>query len=165
VNIAIDRAVAPTPELRELIAGLNAVLDAAYEPHQRHGLALEQLFAPDMRFFLARLDGAACGCGGVALCAGYAEVKRMFTRAEARGRGVAKALLARIEDEARAAGLPVLCVETGIHQHEAIALYEKAGFRRCGAFGPYAAMPPANIETSLFFAKHLGAGSASRSAP
>jgi putative acetyltransferase len=155
VNIAIERAVAPTPELRELIAGLNAVLDAAYEPHQRHGVALEQLFGPDMRFFLARLDGLACGCGGVALCGDYAEVKRMFISAKARGRGVAKALLARIEDEARAALLPLLYVETGIHQHEAIGLYEKAGFRRCDPFGPYAAMAADRIETSLFFAKAL----------
>ena len=160
MTIAIERAAAPTPELRELIAGLDAVLGAAYEPHQRHGLAIGELFRPGMRFFLARLDGVACGCGGVALARDYAEVKRMFTRAEARGRGIAKALLARIEDEARAAGLPILYVETGIHQPEAIGLYEQAGFRRCGPFGPYAAMAAKRIETSLFFAKGIAPGSA-----
>jgi len=79
----------------------------------------------------------------------------MYTRQEARGRGVAKALLRRIESQARAAGAPRLFLETGIHQREAIGLYERVGFRRCAAFGPYAAMPAENIETSLFFVKAL----------
>src|SRR6516164_9743505 len=134
MNITIERAVEATPDLERLVAELNAVLGAAYPPHQRHGLALEQLFEPHMRFFLARLDGAAVGCGGVALFDGYAEVKRMYTRREARGRGVAKALLRRIEEQARAAGASVLYLETGIHQREAIGLYERMGFEHCDAF-------------------------------
>jgi putative acetyltransferase len=155
MNIAIERVSEATAELRGLIAELNAVLDAAYAPHQRHGLALEQLFAPDMRFFLARSDHVAVGCGGFALGDDYAEVKRMYTRPQARGRGVAKALLRQIEDAARAAGAPVLRLETGIHQQEAIGLYERAGFRRRDPFGPYAAMPADSIETSLFYEKGL----------
>jgi len=85
----------------------------------------------------------------------YAEVKRMYTRRVARGRGVAKALLRRIEEEAREAGKLVLRLETGTRQHEAIGLYERMGFRPRGPFGPYAAMPAQNIETSLFFEKIL----------
>ena len=85
----------------------------------------------------------------------YAEVKRMYTRPAARGRGVAKALLYRIEDEARRANKLVLRLETSILQREAICLYETMGFRPRGPFGPYAAMPACNIETSLFFEKIL----------
>ena len=69
-----------------------------------------------MRFFLARLDGIAVGCGGVAVFDDYAEVKRMYTRPSVSGRGLAKGLLRRIEDDARAAGKSVLRLETGIHQ-------------------------------------------------
>lgn len=152
MDIAIEQVREPTQELRELIGELNAALGALYEPHQRHGLALEQLFEPHLRFFLARLDGAAMGCGGVALFAGYAEVKRMYTRPAARGRGLAKALLTRIEDEARATGKPVLRLETGDRQAEAIGLYERMGFR---ARGPFARMPAGNIATSVFFEKWL----------
>jgi len=94
-----------------------------------------------MRFFLVRLENLAVGCGGVALFDDYAEVKRMYTRPAVRVLGLAKALLRRIEEEARTASVPVLRVETGIHQREAIGLYETAGFRPCGPFGPYAAMP------------------------
>src|SRR5215470_19527258 len=104
MNLSIERISAPTAELRELIGELDAVLGAAYEPHQRHGLSLDQLFEPHVRFFLACLDGAAVACGGVALFDDYAEVKRMYTRPTARGRSVAKAVLRRLEEEARAAG-------------------------------------------------------------
>ena len=70
----------------------------------------------------------------------YAEVKRMYTRPAARGQGIAKAVLRRIEDEARRAGKSVLRLETGTHQQEAIGLYAHMGFRPRGPFGPYAAM-------------------------
>ena len=160
MEITIERVVEATPELRALVGELNELLEAAYPPEQRHGLALERLFDPHMRFFLARLEGAPVGCGGVALFDNFAEVKRMYTRPEARGRGVAKALLHRIEQEARAAGLPLLYIETGTLQREAIGLYQRNGFRRCAAFGPYAAMPAENIATSLFFAKALRAAAA-----
>src|SRR5215469_2681664 len=104
MSITIERAVEATPEVHDLIGELNDVLGAAYEAHQRHGLSIEQLFEPNVRFFVARLDGLAVGCGGVAVFDDYAEVKRMYTRPAARGWGIAKALLRRTEHEARAAG-------------------------------------------------------------
>jgi putative acetyltransferase len=156
MNITIERVSQATPEVHDLIGELNAVLGAVYEAHQRHGLAIEQLFEPNVRFFLARLDGLVVGCGGVAIFDDYAEIKRMYTRPVARGRGVAKALLRKIEEEARGAGKSVLRLETGTYQHEAIGLYEAMGFQPRGPFGPYAAMPAHNIETSLFFEKVLG---------
>jgi len=155
ISITVERAVEATHEVRDLIEELNEVLGAAYEAHQRHGLSIEQLFEPHVRFFIARLDGLAVGCGGVAVFDDYAEVKRMYTRPMARGRGVAKALLCRMEDEARGAGILVLRLETGTRQHEAIGLYQRMGFRPRGPFGAYAAMPARNIETSLFFEKTL----------
>src|SRR5215813_6068330 len=128
MNITIEQSVEATLEVRDLIRELNDVLGAAYEEHQRHGLSIEQLFEPHVRFFLARLDGFAVGCGGVAVFEDYAEVKRMYTRPAARGRGVAKALLRRIEDEARRARKSVLRLETGTYQQEALGLYEHMGF-------------------------------------
>ena len=105
---------------------------------------------------MARLDGLAIGCGGVAIFDDYAEVKRMYTRPTARGRGVAKALLRKIEEETRGEAKSVLRLETGIRQQEAIGLYEAMGLQPRGPFDPYAAMPAYNVETSLFFEKVLG---------
>jgi putative acetyltransferase len=155
MNITIERAVEATPEVHDLTGELNDVLGAAYESHQRHGLPIEQLFEPHVRFFVARLDGIAVGCGGVAMFDDYAEVKRMYTRLAVRGRAVAKALLQRIEDEVCRAGKSVLRLETGIHQQKAVGLYQRMGFRLRGPFGQYAAMPARNIEMSLFFEKKL----------
>jgi putative acetyltransferase len=59
--------------VHDLIGELNAVLGAVYEAHQRHGLAIEQLFEPNVRFFVARLDGLVVGCGGVAMLDDYPE--------------------------------------------------------------------------------------------
>lgn len=154
-EIVIAAVWAPSQDVRDLVGELDAVLGSAYVPEQQHGLRLEDLFQPHIRFFVASVDGTAAGCGGVSLCDGYAEVKRMYTRASVRGRGVARAMLLRIEAEARDAGLPVLRLETGVHQHESLRLYEGAGFRRRGPFGPYADMPATAIATSLFYEKSI----------
>jgi len=154
-RIVIEIARSPTDEARDLIGELEAVLSAEYPPEQRHGLKLEAIFEPHVRFFLVRMNGEAIGCGGVALFADFAEVKRMYVRAAARGRGVAQALLKRLEAEARGAGLSTLRLETGDRQHAAMRLYERAGFARCGAFGAYAAMKPDAVATSVFFEKSV----------
>ena len=153
--IIVERVAAPTAAAAALIAELDAVLGAVYEPEQRHGLSLDQVFELHVRFFVAFRDGAAVGCGAVALFDGYAEVKRMYTRAAARGQGVGKAILARLEAEARAAGKPLLQLETGTLQNAAIGLYESCSFRRCAAFGNYAALPPHRIAASIFYEKRL----------
>jgi putative acetyltransferase len=155
LDIVIEQLAGPTAEVEQLVAELDAVLGALYVPEQRHGLSIEQIFQPNVRFFIARLNGEAVGCGALALFDGYGEVKRMYTREAARGRGVGKAVLARIEQEARAAGMPVLRLETGTYQAAAIGLYEGCGFGPCSAFGHYATLPLQRIATSLFYEKTI----------
>ena len=149
-GIVIEQAEGPTDEVRLLIGELDAELSQHYPPEQRHGLTLDAIFAPHVRFFVARAGGQPAGCGGVAFCDGFAEVKRMYVRPEARGRGVADAILARLVTEVSAAGLPLLRLETGTQQQAALHFYRRAGFRTCGAFEPYASMPPHNVATSVF---------------
>jgi putative acetyltransferase len=160
-DVRIELTPSATEEVRALIDELETLLAAEYSPEQRHGLALDALFQPHIRFFLARLGGAAVGCGGVALFSDFAEVKRMYVRDAARRRGVAGALLARLEEEARQAGLSWLRLETGAHQIAAMQLYARAGFRRCPAFAAYALMAPQSIVTSVFFEKRIGSRASS----
>jgi len=155
MDVVIELTQSPTPEVLDLLGELDAALSGPYAADQRHALSVEQLFQPHIRFFLARLDGVAVACGGVAFLDGYGEVKRMYSRSRARGLGLAKALLGRIEAEARGAGLSLLRLETGIHQLEALRFYEGAGFRRRAPFGSYLDLPPHAIETSLFYEKAL----------
>ncbi|HEX5244742.1 MAG TPA: GNAT family N-acetyltransferase [Tepidisphaeraceae bacterium] len=155
MSLEIVKVEAPTDEVRLLIGELDAELNATYSAEQRHGFNISRLFQPGISFFVARVDGKPAGCGGVAFADGLAEVKRMYVRLIFRGRKVAPAILARLEQEARDNNLDRLVLETGDAQTAAMRFYERQGFMRCGAFGEYAKMPAASIVRSVFFEKRL----------
>jgi GNAT superfamily N-acetyltransferase len=73
--------------------------------------------------------------------AATAEIKRMYVVAARRGQGLARAMLAHLEETARAAGAEVMILETGLAQPEAIALYESSGYTPIPGFGHYAWSP------------------------
>jgi putative acetyltransferase len=127
-----------TPDASALIEELEAHLASFYPVESRHGLSVERLLREGVAFFVTRHDGAAAGCGGVQVFGHeYAEVKRMYVRPQFRGLGLGRLMLERLTEHAQRHGVPVLRLETGIHQHEALALYERSGFRRIPPFGPY----------------------------
>ncbi|MFE6285852.1 GNAT family N-acetyltransferase [Streptomyces sp. NPDC057877] len=68
---------------------------------------------------------------------GDAELKRMFVIRPARGLGLARRILAALEDDARGAGRTRMVLETGTQQPEAIALYTSSGYEPCAKFGYY----------------------------
>jgi len=153
--LEIERVVAPTDEVRALIGELDAELAGSYSAEQRHGLTIEAIFHPPVRFFVARLDGQAVGCGGVACFDDFAEIKRMYVRPSARGAHISDAIIERLEEEARSAGVPVVRLETGVFQPAAIGFYRRRGFMPCRAFEPYASLPASAIKTSYFMEKQL----------
>ena len=155
MSLVIEKAEKPTEDVRILIQQLEEELSPHYEAHQRHGLKLEAIFQPGIHFFLARRGGQALGCGGVALYPAFAEVKRMFVSREARGQGIADAIMDRLADVARQADRPLLRLETGDRQQAAIRFYRRCCFGFCGPFAPYSTMPPENIATSIFMEKQL----------
>ena len=81
---------------------------------------------------------------------GDAELKRMYVVEDMRGRGIARRVLAALEDDARAAGRRRMVLETGAKQPEAVALYTSSGYEPCGKFGYYRFH-----ELSLCYAKAL----------
>lgn len=70
-----------------------------------------------------------------------AEIKRMFVTPAARGNGVARRVLARLEDSAQAEGVERLVLETGTMQPDAMALYEASAYEPVVPFGHYAHSP------------------------
>jgi putative acetyltransferase len=155
MTIILEHVAQPTPSVAKLIGELETHLGGLYEAHQRHGLNLDRLFQPHIMFFIARNGGSPVGCGGIAFDDGFAEVKRMFVRPQARGTGVAQAILARLENEARQRGYTRVTLETGDVLAAAIRLYERAGYRLCPPFGHYAHLPAQSIERSRFFEKTI----------
>jgi GNAT superfamily N-acetyltransferase len=94
---------------------------------------------PDGIFLLAWEGEEAVACGGVCRYdETTAELRRMYVTPGARGRGLARLLLAALEDEARGLGYAFVRLETGDRQPEAIRLYASSGYQPIPRFGPFA---------------------------
>jgi GNAT superfamily N-acetyltransferase len=109
------------------IEGLYGSLDIDQTPSARP----DELTPAAGGAFLVGYDGAGrpVACGAVKrLDARTGEIKRMFVAPEARGQGVARALLAALEDAARELGYERVRLDTGAKQPHAQALYASAGY-------------------------------------
>jgi GNAT superfamily N-acetyltransferase len=135
------RAVpAGTGDAADLVGAMVAEMRALYD-----GLDLE---APDMPkagpaelgppggvYLVGYRDGIpVCGGGLKRLPDGACEIKRMYVVPGARRSGVARALLAALEDQARTMGYLIARLDTGSRQPHAQAFYEASGYRRVGNF-------------------------------
>lgn len=153
VSIAVESPL--QDEVRELIAEPNEVLLTLSPPEACYHLTVEQMAEPGVTVWIAREDGSAIGCGALKRhTADVGEVKRMYTRPAAQGRGVGREILAKIVKAAEEDGLGELVLETGDEHPAAWAIYEKAGFTRCGPVLDYPDSP-----YSVFYQKQLGRSS------
>ena len=149
--ITITAADPREPELRRLIEDLDRLQLSLYPAESNHLLDIETLAGPDIRFFSAAIEGKILGCGCIRLCEDYAEVKRVYVDPHSRGIGLARAIMARLEAEVLASGRTTARLETGIHQPEALGLYEALGYSRRHSFGDY----PVDDPNSVFMEKRL----------
>ena len=139
------------PEVRALLGKLDAYCAALYPAESNHLMDIASLVGGDVLFLVARdVEGRAVGCAALVNRGAYGEVKRMMVDEARRGQGTGRQLLEHLAMFARMAGVRELKLETGIHQPEAIALYERFGFTRCAPFGAYQPDP-----LSLFMEKSL----------
>lgn len=150
-------AVVITPEhpagtdATALIAELDGHLTPLYASESRHGFSVQKLIDEAVAFFVIRDGGSPAGCGGIKLFGtDYGEIKRMWVRPQFRGSGYGKLMLDHLADYAMSHGVALLRLETGIHQHAAIRLYEREGFKRIPPFGNYR-----NDPVSLCYEKRI----------
>lgn len=93
----------------------------------------------------------AVACGAIKeLDSKSMEVKRMFTLPEKRGKGLASAILKELEVWTKELGYEKTVLETGKRQTEAVALYQKCGYKIIPNYGQYI-----GIENSVCFEKEL----------
>lgn len=132
-------------------------IEATYPEDAENGIiptTTEELVAQG-RLVVARVDSAPAGTGAL-MAHGpvdglpVLEVKRMFVRPEFRGFGVARGVLAKLEQLARERGAEKLVLMCGPRQPEALRLYETCGYSRRSAYGKHVEHP-----LSIFFEKHL----------
>lgn len=127
--------------LDQYFAELSARFDVGFDPARSNPAQPEEMTPPRGFFFVAWLDGAPAGCGGLKIRdEGTGEVKRMWTAPGARGLGVARRVLRCLEAKARDEGLLRLRLETNRALQEAQALYLSEGYQEVAPFNaePYA---------------------------
>jgi GNAT superfamily N-acetyltransferase len=107
------------------------------------------LTPPGGVLLLARVDGEPAGLGGVRhLEAEVAEVKSMYVAPAFRGRGLARRILAELEEIARRHGCRATRLDTSDYLTDAVHLYRAAGYREVPAYN-------ANIKANLWFERQL----------
>jgi putative acetyltransferase len=146
--VAIDPR---TPSVAALVHELDRYMGGLYPAESNHLVDLETLAGSDVLFFAASAGDDAVGCGAIMFKDGYAEIKRIFVSPRARGLGLGRLMLQRLEEEARALGFGLMRLETGTLQPEALSLFSRMGFSRCNPFGEY----PTDDPYSVFMEKRL----------
>lgn len=138
------------PDVVRLVAEVQAEYVVRYGGEDEAAVEEDEFVPPNGLFLVGLLDGEPVVTGGWRRIDGAVEIKRMYVVKPARGRGLARRMLAELETTAATAGATRVILNTGDQQPEAIALYESSGYERIDGFGHYACHPGA-----LFFGKHL----------
>lgn len=137
------------PDVGALVDAVQAEYTRLYGGPDRTPVDPAMFAPPQGRFFVGYRGGTPVAMGGWRLRPGLAalgrsraaEVKRMYVTPAARRGGVARQVLAHLEDTAREAGADLMVLETGTEQPAAIALYTDAGYLPVPKFGHYAWSP------------------------
>ncbi|WEK60356.1 MAG: GNAT family N-acetyltransferase [Candidatus Microbacterium colombiense] len=119
-------------------------------PESQHALPLDRLLEPGVRLFAARENGSTIATGALAAIEeGHEELKSMRTAPSHRGRGLARSMLEVLRADALARGVRRISLETGSQDFfvPARALYARAGFEECAAFGRYLPDPHSTFMT------------------
>jgi putative acetyltransferase len=154
MTLSIALETAESDDVVALLRMSDAFSQSLYPPASRHPMAVEHIAAPNVRFFVARYDGKAVGCGALVLGdQGRAELKRMFVDRTVRGQGIGTAILEALENAAIQAGVTRILLETGVDNRDALTLYRRQGYHERSPFGSYSADP-----LSTFMEKGLSRG-------
>lgn len=145
----VERVPITHPDAARLVEEVQAEYVVRYGGRDDTPLEHSYFDPPAGAFFVGYLDGVAVATGAwrrrtdvEALgSTATAEIKRMYVVEGARGRGLARAMLAHLEETARAAGAEVMILETGLAQPEAIGLYTSSGYEPIPGFGFYRTAP------------------------
>ncbi|HZZ61917.1 MAG TPA: helix-turn-helix domain-containing GNAT family N-acetyltransferase [Roseiarcus sp.] len=115
--------------------------EGGYDAAKDRSAPLSEMTPPAGRFVVARLDGDAIGCGALKrVDERGGEIKRVWVAKSARGLGVARSMLGKLEAAALEMGLMILRLDTNKALTEAHALYRVEGYREVEPFNdnPYA---------------------------
>ncbi|WP_067682398.1 GNAT family N-acetyltransferase [Nocardia miyunensis] len=130
-----------------MLAAADRTNTELYGHADQSSLSVDEFTRPQRGLFIvAHHNDAPVGCGGYRRhhedADGLtAEIKRMYVEPAVRRLGIARAVLARLEHDAQAAGYHTIILDTGSKQHAAHILYEQCGYRRTASYGLYRDKP------------------------
>ena len=144
-SVEIGAAAAGGAEARwcldEYFRELASRFEGGFDPPENLGAETAEMTPPAGVFMLARLAGESAGCGGLKRAGPtVGEIKRVWTAPFARGLGIARRLVRKLEAAAREMGLEVVRLDTNRALKEAHRLYRDEGYREVERFNdnPYA---------------------------
>lgn len=142
MNIKIDDLKGP--KIYDLLQEHLQSMRLHSPPESIHALDIEALRKPEITFWTLWESGELLGCGALKeLDSRHGEIKSMRTSSLHLRKGVARALLNHILEEAKRRGYGRLSLETGSADafEPARTLYAGFGFRYCEPFADYVGDP------------------------
>ena len=140
----IRRLEREEPSLVSLIQQSDELLQALYPPESTHLESIAALLRPEVGLFGAYIGDELAACGAAKLKDDdgvYGEIKRVFVAEAHRRKGLARAIMSRLEAYLLERGVSLVRLETGVKQQEAIVLYRSLDYRERGPFGDYSPDP------------------------
>lgn len=149
LDITIERLPITHPDAALLVEQVQQEYLALYGLRDETPIDPSHFDDPHGDFLVGYVEGRPVATGAwrwrtdvvVDGCTLTAEVKRMYVVPRMRGAGLGRAMLAHMEESARATGAEAMVLETGIRQPEAIELYESSGYRPIAGFGFHKDVP------------------------
>ncbi len=131
----------PTSEnVIKIISDIDELMNSLYPQESNQLLSLEELKGNNVYFIGIIENHEILGCGAIVNKSDdghYGELKRIYVKSKHRGKGVSKVILQELITHAKSIELPVIRLEAGIRQPEALSLYTKLGFKERAEFGSY----------------------------
>ena len=138
-TVSLDVVDPASPAAQQCLRAYYRELDrrfpTGFDPGRSLPAAIDEMRAPVGAFLVAERRGEPVGCGALKFHPGVpTELKRMWVDPRARGLGLGRRLLDRLERHAAEHGSDVVRLETNASLTEAIALYGSAGYHEVPAF-------------------------------
>lgn len=126
--------------VRDIIQDIDDLMNSLYPQESNQLLSIDELQANNVHFIGVMEDNELLGCGAIVNQhndGNYGELKRIFVKPKYRGMGVSKLVMEELISHAKSNQLPVIRLEAGNRQPEALGLYNKLGFEERTEFGSY----------------------------
>jgi len=132
------------PFVIDVFSEIDRLMNSLYPIASDQSLELSELHQPNVRAVGLQNEEGIVACGAIVKQFDqtlYGELKRLYVKPAYRGKGLSKRVMQTLLHYAGEAQIPLMRLETGLNQSEAISLYESLGFKRCERFGLYRENP------------------------